>query len=46
MISIVRDVFQDILDLENSIEVVRKELGMRRDFTLGGAFGLFSKNPQ
>jgi len=46
MISIVRDVFQDLLDLENSIEVVRRELGMRRDFTLGAAYDLFTKNPQ
>lgn len=35
-----------MLDLENSLEVHRKELSYRRDFTLSGAFNCFAKSLQ
>ena len=40
----VRNVFQDILEMENEIELSRKSLCLMSDFNLGAAFYLFSKS--
>ena len=41
-----REYLQEILDIENGFEAVKTELALRRDFTLGGAFNLFSRSMQ
>lgn len=46
MIVIVKDYFQEIFDLEHSLEQHRKELSYQRDFTLIGAFNTFAKSMQ
>ena len=35
-----------MLDLENGLEMHRKELSYQRDFTLMGAFQLFARSAQ
>jgi hypothetical protein len=44
MIFLVRNYLQEILDIENEFESLKTELALRRDFTLGGAFNLFSRS--
>ena len=44
MMVVAREIFQDILDMENSIELYRKELALRYDFTLGAFYNLFATN--
>ena len=44
MMVVAREIFQDILDMENSIEIYRKELSMKYDFTLGGFYNMFTRN--
>lgn len=44
MMVVCREIFQDILDMENSIELYRKELSMKHDFTLGAFYNLFTTN--
>jgi hypothetical protein len=44
LIYLTRDAFREILAIEGSLEEVKKELGMRPDFTLAGAFCKFSDN--
>lgn len=46
MIILVRDYLQQIFELENSLEITRKELAYRRDFSLSTAFACFSKSLQ
>jgi hypothetical protein len=46
MIVIVKDCFQELFDLENSLEQTRKELSYQRDFTLIAAFNTFAKSMQ
>jgi len=38
----VRECFKEILAIEGSLEVIKKDLATRSDFTLAGAFNLFS----
>jgi len=44
MMVVCREIFQDVLDMENSIELYRKELAMKYDFTLGAFYNLFTRN--
>lgn len=44
MIFLAREYLQEIFDLENGLEALKTELALRRDFTLGGAFNLFSRS--
>ena len=37
-----RNVFKEILAVENGLEVAKKELALRSDFTLAGAFNFFT----
>ena len=46
MIFLMRDYIQEMLDIENGMEALKSELALRRDFTLGGAFNLFSRTLQ
>ena len=46
LLVVVRDVFQDVLALENGLELQRAELASRRDFTLSCAFNYFAKSAQ
>jgi Ca2+-binding EF-hand superfamily protein len=46
MIVIVKDCFQELFDLENGLELTRKELSYQRDFTLIAAFNTFAKSMQ
>jgi hypothetical protein len=46
MIVMVRDCFQELFELESSLEVTRKELSYQRDFTLIAAFNTFAKSMQ
>jgi len=41
-----RDCLQELLDLENSIELMRKELSYRHDFTLAAFFDIFARSLQ
>jgi len=43
---LVRDCLQEILDIENSLEIQRKELAFRNDFTLGGVWEIFARTMQ
>jgi Ca2+-binding EF-hand superfamily protein len=44
LIYLTRDVFRELLAIEGSLEEVKKELALRPDFTLAGAFCKFSDN--
>lgn len=44
MIFVAREYLQEILNIESVFEGLKTELALRRDFTLGGAFNLFSKS--
>lgn len=46
MIFMAREYLQEILDIESGFEAVKTELALRRDFTLGGAFNMFSRSMQ
>ena len=46
MIMIVRELFQEFLDLENILEMMRKEMSLRTDFNLKSSFLLFHRSPQ
>ena len=46
MVCIVRDCFAELLELENSLELQRSELAMRKDFTISAAFNYFAKSPE
>jgi len=41
--SIAKDVFAELLSIENSLEIQRQQLATRKDFTLSGAFFIFAK---
>ena len=45
MVILVRDCFQEILNLEADLEVLRRELSYRRDFSLMSALNLFARSP-
>jgi hypothetical protein len=42
LLYLVRNVFKEILAVENGLEVAKKELALRSDFTLAGAFNFFT----
>ena len=44
LIYLTRDAFKEILAIEGGLERAKKELAMRSDFTLAGAFNKFSEN--
>jgi hypothetical protein len=44
LIFLTRDAFREILAIEGNLEKVKKELVVRHDFTLAGAFKRFSDN--
>lgn len=44
LIYLTREAFREILAIEGSLEEAKKELGLRQDFTLAGAFCLFTNN--
>lgn len=44
MIFMAREYLQEIFDIESQFEALKSELALRRDFTLGGAFNLFSRS--
>lgn len=44
LIYLTRDAFREILAIEGNLEKVKKELVLRHDFTLAGAFKRFSDN--
>ncbi len=44
LIYLTRDAFKEILAIEGNLEKVKKELVIRHDFTLAGAFRKFSDN--
>lgn len=44
LIYLTRDAFKEILAIEGGLEAAKKELAMRHDFTLAGAFSKFSDN--
>ena len=44
MIFLVRDAFKEILAIEEGLEQSKKELAHKSDFTLAGAFMIFSDN--
>lgn len=44
LIYLTRDAFREILAIEGSLEEIKKELAMKPDFTLAGAFCKFSDN--
>jgi len=46
LIFICREYFEQVLDIESSFEALKTELALRRDFTLSGAFNLFSRTLQ
>ena len=46
MIFMAREYVQEIMDIESGFETLKTELALRRDFTLGGAFTLFSRSMQ
>lgn len=41
-----RDYFEPILEIESGTELLKTELVMRKDFTLAGAYNLFSRTMQ
>lgn len=42
LIYLVRECFKEILAIEGGLEQVKRELAVRSDFTLAGAFNLFT----
>jgi hypothetical protein len=44
LIFLTRDCFREMLAIEGSLEAAKKELALRHDFTLAGAFSKFSDN--
>jgi hypothetical protein len=44
LIYLTRDAFREILAIEGGLEASKKELALRPDFTLAGAFSRFSDN--
>lgn len=42
LIYLIRDTFREILAVEGSLEASKKELAVKSDFTLAGAFNLFT----
>lgn len=46
LIFMAREYMQEIMDIESGFEALKTELALRRDFTLGGAFNLFSRSMQ
>jgi len=42
LIYLLRDCFKEILAIEGGLEHIKKELAVRQDFTLAGAFNLFT----
>ena len=42
LIYLLRDYFREILAIEGSLDQVKRELAMKRDFTLAGAFNVFT----
>lgn len=46
LIFIAREYMQEVMDIESGFEGLKTELALRRDFTLGGAFNLFSRSLQ
>lgn len=46
LIFMAREYMQEVMDIESGFEGLKTELALRRDFTLGGAFNLFSRSLQ
>lgn len=44
LIFLTRDAFKEILAIEGSLELAKKELALRPDFTLAGVFSKFNDN--
>ena len=42
LVFLLREYFREILAIEGGLDSVKKELAMKRDFTLAGAFNLFT----
>lgn len=42
LIYLVRECFKELLAIEGGLEQAKKELAMRSDFTLAGAFNIFT----
>lgn len=42
LIYLIRNCFRDLLAIENGLELQKRELALRHDFTLAGAFNLFT----
>jgi hypothetical protein len=42
LIYLVRECFKELLAIEGGLEQIKKDLAVRSDFTLAGAFNLFT----
>ena len=42
LIYLIRNCFKDLMAIEGGLETAKKELAIRPDFTLAGAFNLFT----
>lgn len=42
LIFLIRDTFKEFLAIEASLESIKKEIALKSDFTLAGAFNLFT----
>lgn len=42
LLYLIRNVFKEIIAVESSLEISKKELAVRSDFTLAGAFNFFT----
>ena len=44
LIYLIRDCFKELLAIEGGLEQIKKDLAIRADFTLPGAFNLFTEH--
>lgn len=42
LIFLLREYFREVLAIEGDLDKIKKELAMKRDFTLAGAFNIFT----